>query len=545
MADFPARLNDFLLETYDDSPVLASSLGLEGYDDRLEDLSERAFEEREARSAAWLRAFEATPDAGLSAADQIDRDLALSVLRGRAIMADWQMWRRQPAEYLAGGLGGVFSLFLHRLRPEPELARAAVARLRAVPQNLADGKRNLRAELTPRLYVERAIGQTSAGAAYARDLVPAEVSDPGLRAELAEAGARAADAYEDFGRFLADLREGATGEWAIGEERYSRLLREKEVLGYGAAEMRERGRVEWDRLAEDLRRSAQTIARTDDWQSVLHSLNADHPPTPEAMRAAYEDWTERARRFLKERNLVTFPEGERCLVEPSPPYQRPVIAVASYQRPPAFSNRLIGHFFVPFPPDGVSEAEVQQRLETNSHAAIPDVTVHEAYPGHHWHMVTAKANPRAVRQVFSTAYFSEGWGLYSERLMREQGFFQDPRHEMFQYEGALFRAARIIVDTGLHMGEIDFDEGVRFMVERGNLSEATARAEVGRYCSWPTQASSYLTGCLEILRIRDRYLAQSTEHGVDALRSFHDALCGSGTGLPIGLAERAVMATLS
>ena len=133
--------------------------------------------------------------------------------------------------------------------------------------------------------------------------------------------------------------------------------------------------------------------------------------------------------------------------------------------------------------------------------------MHEAYPGHHWHLVMAKLNPSAVRQVFGTSYFAEGWALYAERMMRESGFYDDLRHVMYQYEATLFRAARIVVDTSLHLGEMTHEEAVSFMLEHSSMTEPTAIAEVTRYCSWPTQASSYLTGCLEILRIRDRFLA--------------------------------------
>ncbi|HEV2123491.1 MAG TPA: DUF885 family protein, partial [Chloroflexota bacterium] len=119
-------------------------------------------------------------------------------------------------------------------------------------------------------------------------------------------------------------------------------------------------------------------------------------------------------------------------------------------------------------------------------------------------------------------------------------FFTDPRAEMSQYEATLFRAARIVVDTSLHLDEMRFDEAVRFMMEKANLPESTAIAEVGRYCSWPTQASAYLTGCLEILRMRDRFLREKQLSGVEGLRAFHDTLTRSGS-LPIALAERAVM----
>jgi uncharacterized protein (DUF885 family) len=152
-----------------------------------------------------------------------------------------------------------------------------------------------------------------------------------------------------------------------------------------------------------------------------------------------------------------------------------------------------------------------------------------------------KAHPSPVRQTFRTPYFSEGWALYAEQMMREQGFFEDPRQEMSQYEAMLFRAARIVVDTSLHMGEMGFDEAVRFMAEKANLPEPTAQAEVARYCSWPTQASAYLTGCLEILAMRDRYFARVGRSDVAALRAFHDRLAGSGA-LPPALAERALSA---
>jgi len=367
------------------------------------------------------------------------------------------------------------------------------------------------------------------------------VADATRRAELAAAGAVAAAAFDRFTAFLETLRGQARGEYAIGEARYSRLLRERERLDLDARALREWGRREYDRLAETLRGSARDLAGTDDWAAVLRDLNRDHPPTPEAMRTAYAEWAARARRFLVERRLVTLPVGEECRVVPSPPFQRPVLAVASYQSPPAFAPSLRGHFFVPFPPDGASDAEVQQRLENSSYPSIPTTAVHEAYPGHHWHLVMAKQHPSPVRRTFRTPYFTEGWALYAEHMMREQGFFTDRRHELCQHEAMLFRAARIVVDTSLHMGEMGFDEAVRFMRERANLPEPTALAEVRRYASWPTQAAAYLTGCLEILAMRERYFAARGRSDVETLRTFHDTLARSG-GLPLPLAERALRA---
>jgi uncharacterized protein (DUF885 family) len=265
----------------------------------------------------------------------------------------------------------------------------------------------------------------------------------------------------------------------------------------------------------------------------VEDLNADHPSSPEDMRQKYEDWTERARQFLIDTGLVTLPEGERCLVDPSPPFQRPIMAVASYSSPPAFKPGLTGHFFVPFPPDGTPADEVAKRLATNSHSSIPTIAVHEAYPGHHWHLSWMHKLDRPVRKVVTTSYFTEGWALYAERLMREHGFFSDPRQELCHLDARIFRAARIVVDTSLHIGDMTFEEAVDHMRTKASLSEPTARAEVGRYCTWPTQASSYLTGALEIARLRDRWFAEDR----GSLRDFHDRAAGSGR-LPVSLVER-------
>src|SRR5204863_5326504 len=178
----------------------------------------------------WLTLFIEQERTGLGAEAAIDLDLIVSVLRGRVIMADWQMWRRQPDVYLNPSLQGVFTLLLHRLRPESELVAAAAARLRAAVDNVADGMRNLAPELTPRVYVERALGQARAAARYARDVVAGEVTDATLRATLAEAGAVAAHAFDDFAAFLERLAPNARGAWAIGESRYTALLRDRELL---------------------------------------------------------------------------------------------------------------------------------------------------------------------------------------------------------------------------------------------------------------------------------------------------------------------------
>jgi uncharacterized protein (DUF885 family) len=158
-----------------------------------------------------------------------------------------------------------------------------------------------------------------------------------------------------------------------------------------------------------------------------------------------------------------------------------------------------------------------------------------------------KLHASKLRRVLSTPYFNEGWGLYAERVMRERGFFTEPIQELYHLEATIFRAARIVIDTSMHLGEMTFEEGVAFLVDRLAMPEPTARAEIGRYAWWPTQASAYLTGCLEIVRIRAAWLAARGHADTPIadldpvlLREFHDRLAMSGS-LPPGLAARAML----
>ncbi|RJK96264.1 DUF885 domain-containing protein [Vallicoccus soli] len=540
---FDALALELAADQLEASPTLGSALGLTEHDERLPDLSAAAVAAREAREDAWLERFGALADGDLDDDERIDRDLVLMVLRGRRALRDWAPWRRSADTYAGTALSGVHGLLLHRLREPGPLARAVAARLDATPALLAQGEANLDPDLADPVLLRRSLGQVAAGAAYARSVAGQLDPDEARRAGVEEAGERAAAAYERFGAHLEELAGRARGSWALGEERYDALLRDAEGLPYGARAMRERGREAYDALLDDLRsRTAALRGGGDgaDWRALLEELNADHAASPEELLAEYREATARARAFCAERDLVTLPDGEECRVVPSAPFTRGMLAVAHYIQPPPFAGRGTGHFFVPYPPEGATPEQVQQRLATNSRSTLWSITVHEAYPGHHWHFAwiasgRAPGGARVLRTLFGSTYVVEGWGLYSEDLMREQGFFTTPQQELAQRDMRLFRAARIVVDTSLHLGEMSVEEAVEHMATRTSLSRETARAEVLRYCAWPTQAASYLTGALEIARLRERWLAE----GRGTLRAFHDRAAGSGR-LPVSLMERSL-----
>ena len=296
------------------------------------------------------------------------------------------------------------------------------------------------------------------------------------------------------------------------------------------------------------RRAARVRARstgTDDWPSVLRRLNDDHPRRPRRCATAYAEWTERARAFLRGARAGVVPAGEECPVVPSPPFQRPCWRSRRTSRRPrsaagctATSSCRSRRTAPPRRRSSKRLAEQQLRVDPDDLGAR-GLSGPPLAPGH-----APRATRRAFAARFRTSYFTEGWGLYAEQMMREQGFFTDPRHEMCQLEAMLFRAARIVVDTSLHIGDMCSTRPCTFMTTKDGLPEPTARAEVARYCAWPTQAAP-------ISPAASRSCASATatspapcgrpRFGAGVQRHHPP---GSGM-LPIALAERAVMATAS
>ena len=532
----------------DANPVSATTMGSDAPEHTmtLGDLSIEAYERRAGEAAAHLAKLDAlaegSDDSGAEGRDAdfedgVDRDLLRAQLRRHRIMAERQVWRRDPADYVSSALYGLYLPLQQKTRPEARLVEESLAKLEQVPELLATCRRNLDPGLAPKLLVDRALGQARTGRRFLTQSLPAMVADERLRTELADAAEPAAAAFDELAAFLAEFSERCEGDWRLGEATYSRLLQDVEMLGYDTAELHRRGRAAYDQLDAEMQELAARIpGGSRDWRATMETLCEDIPPTEEAMLAEYTAETARARQFTKDHDLVSFAPGEECLVQPGPEFLRAVLSVASYNRPPALTPSRTGVFNVPFTPTGSSPEAVLGRLKTNARVTMPTIAVHEAYPGHHWHLSWVAEQGRTVRSTFTTSYFVEGWALYIETAMREQGYFADPRHELGHLDARIFRAARIVVDTALHTGEMSIEEAEKFMATKASLTPETAKGEVNRYCAWPTQAPSYLTGCLEIEAIRAEYMKQ----GKGSLKQFHDTIAGAG-GLPRGLARRVAL----
>jgi uncharacterized protein (DUF885 family) len=531
--DFDGAVAQFLRQYLEAEPVGASFYGLTEWDGLLPDMTADGFADREAAAARWLERFARWPASDSLTPDQ-RTDLALlrAHLGQQVATADFDAWQRYPTMYLENG---VFELFVHGTRDEAAAVAAATERLAQVPTALHNGRENLNPALVDAALVRQwAIPNAAAQASFMREGLAGFVTDAGRRAELEQAGAAAATAYDEYVDYLEDLAGRASGSFVFGEERYDAVLRIGEGFEFGARTLRQMGHEQVESLTARMAALAQEIDGTPDWTAVIDRLRNDHPASMDELLTAYRVETERARAFVRAHGLMSIPAGEACAVEPAPLFLRAAAPVASYFPPASFGAPTHGTFNVPFMPDGASAEEQEARLRSNSFFEIPGVTAHEAYPGHHLHFAASQGT-NALRQVLHSTYMIEGWGLYVENMMGEQGYYTSPAVRLGQLSMRLFRAGRIVVDTSLHLGEMSMEEATAFMAERCGFPVPTAQREVLRYCSYPTQASAYLTGALEIERMAQEW----TGSGKGTLAAFHDALTQSGK-LPLGVAARAI-----
>ncbi len=263
---------------------------------------------------------------------------------------------------------------------------------------------------------------------------------------------------------------------------------------------------------------------------ILERVKADGPADFDAALQGYREAMMRARGFIAKHDLATLPADDHIEVMATPVHMRNTIPLAAYFEPAAFDRPIRGVYIVTPSVDGDTGA-----MREHNWSSIVNTSVHEAYPGHHLQLSAALSSPTPARLLVDAPEFVEGWGMYCEQMMLEQGFEDTPQRRVIVATDAIWRAARIILDIRLHRGEIDVDEGIDFLVEHTGFERPVARAEVQRYTQTPGYNLSYLLGKVLLLRLR---ADEETRLGAAfSLKSFHDALLYSGS-LPITFQRR-------
>jgi uncharacterized protein (DUF885 family) len=515
---------------FTDNPILATFYGIHSEDSRLGDASRDAVEAEIAEERAHLAAVEALDPAGLSAAARFERDLELHNVRLNLFETD-EVRRWEQRATAASDIGdAVFLLFARGSAPLAERLERITDRVEAVAAYLAQSRtRAVRPQVATWQHVERRFARDLPGLfAEIRATADGVLGAPEL-ARLDRAIAGASTALDEYATWLDTTLATATDDWPLGPDRYDHLVGLRAFDDLDADAILDIGQEQLRRNLEARRDAARELYPDDDIATAIARLKADHPATFEEALEAYKVAMGRAREYLVAHDIVTVPE-EPIEVIATPEYLRSVMPFAAYFSPARFDADQRGIYIVTPAVDGDPNAMLE-----HYRASISNTSIHEAYPGHHLQLAVAAKHPSLTRMLTEAPEFVEGWGMYSEQMMREEGFDAGPAFRMAMYTDAVWRACRIILDVRMHRGELTPDEATDFLVEHTSFERANATAEVRRYTYTPGYQLSYLLGKVLILGLREeerRRLGPAFR-----LREFHDTLLRNGS-LPISFHRR-------
>jgi uncharacterized protein (DUF885 family) len=513
-----------------DNPLVGTFLGIHTEDDRLGDGSRDAVLAELAAEKAHLAAIEALDSTGLSADASFERDLELhNVRRGIFDTEVVRIWERRSTALDVIG-DGLFLPFAQDYAPLPERLASITSRLEAAPAYLAESRSRATVPQV-RAWQELQIEAAADLPSFFAEIVAAGAALPAAeRRRLQRAAETARAAIAEYASSLTASLATGSDDWALGRDQYDELVTLRAFDGLDADAILEIGEDQLETNKAARIRAAREIDGTVDEATVIDRLKRDQPKTFEEALEAYRNVMVRARQHLVDHDIVTVPPDERIDVIQTPDYLRNVIPFAAYFSPPKFDPNPKGIYIVTRSVDDDPNA-----MREHNFSAISNTSIHEAYPGHHLQLAVANSHPSLTRLAVDAPEFVEGWGMYSEQMMREQGFDDAPNFRLNMHTDAIWRACRIILDVRMQRGEVSVEEAVAFLVDQTSFEEPNARAEVRRYTYTPTYQFSYLLGKVLLLQLRADEQARLGD--AFSLRDFHDTLLRNGS-LPISFHRR-------
>jgi uncharacterized protein (DUF885 family) len=552
--DASTWLDRFFASYYAHRPVNATFIGVHEYDHRLPDLSEHGVGDVMADMEALLKESERIDAALLDPVAAIDLRLARGSLSIQlAEHASRHFHRGNPSLYTGEAVFGVMSLFLTDFAPLPQRTEAAVERLRAIPELLAQGRANI--QRAPIAWTERALRECTGALAFLGrgvDMLSDEVSGvaPKAAPRLRAAANRAAVAFSDYAAWLeTDLARLPDGDVGCGEEMLDVYLRHGHFVERDAAEILAYARVELERATARLAEGATALGAETPAQA-LASLGSVHP-TADRYYHRYQEIWDQVRALAEKQALLTWPDLPIRYV-PRPAWAReaaPYLYFLSYRSPAAFGGPPVHDYLVP-PVEEDMPAEVQQAvLEANDDRVIRvNHVIHHGGIGHHaqnWHALAATSRVGRVAAVdcasriamFCGGTMAEGWACYATDLVRELGGLT-PMEEYAELQARVRMCARAVVDLEVHTGHMTLEDSVQLYREAAGMSLDAAHAEATKNSMFPGTGLMYLLGTDGIHALRS--LVRAREGSAFTFKGFHDRLLACGS-IPVTLAGKLVV----
>jgi len=530
------------------SPEEATALGDKRYNDRWRGYSVDAIHDSLRRSRDYGRRLQAIDTAGMSEQDKLSSDLLLRSLDEYQESVGFKEWEI-PVNQIHGPHIDIPQLvaitpfedakdydnYISRLHRLPELFRQITADMK---EGIRDGR------VPPKLVSEKVLAQVDDLVAIAPADSPfaapikkfprgmAASEQERVAAEIGQAIARdVLPAYRRFAEFLRTqyVPRGRTqlGIDSIPDGRayYAFCIRRATTLDLTADEIHQIGLDEVRRDEAEMLDIARKLGYPD-----LKSLAAAIKTNPKLHATSKEQLLSLYRAFVDQMTAKlpqlfgTLPKAA-LIVEATPAY-------AEKQRPAASYDQGT--------PDGTRPGLLTVNTYKYAEISLGDVesiAYHEGVPGHHLQLSIAQelaGLPEFRKQYYNTAYL-EGWALYSERLGKDVGFYQDPYSDFGRLQGDIWRAIRLVVDTGLHAEHWTRQQVVDFFHDHSTVDEINVQRETDRYIAWPGQALGYKIGQLELLDIRRR--AQDRLGAQFDIKKFHDMVVDSGA-LPLDILDK-------
>lgn len=549
------QLHDLLNEQWEytlrTSPEFASILGDKRYNDKLSDFSQAAIDKDLRQTQVFLQQFEAVNTAGFPEQERINRDLMVRNLRQQLEGAKFKEWEMPVTQYGGIHIGApqiVSSLSFSTVKDYEDY----IARLKQLPrafdQTMTQMRNGMRDGLMPPQILLVQVAEQTEGIAnqkaedtpFAQPTAkfPKEFSQADrdrLRAGVVNAiRDQVLPAYKTFLNFVrteyAPKGRTTIGLSALpqGNERYALAVRRQTTTTMQPEEIHQLGLREVARIEAEQLAIAKQLGFSD-LKTFKESLKKNpevHAKSRQQILDEYQTYTDQMWKRLPE----MFGRLPKAKLEILPVETfREKTASTSYNQGTPDGSRP-GHVFV-------NTYDYENQLTINNE----DTAYHEGVPGHHMQISIAQelAELPPFRQQAGYTAYVEGWALYSERLGKEMGFYQNPYNNYGRLDDEMWRAVRLVVDTGIHYKGWTREQMVQYMRDHSSQNEAYFQSEADRYISWPAQALAYKIGQLTILRLREK--ARADLGPKFDIRDFHDELLGAGA-LPLDLLEERIYA---
>ncbi|MEG3122761.1 DUF885 domain-containing protein [Sphingomonas sp. GB1N7] len=470
----------------------------------------------------------------LTGRDAFERDYLINVAEGKLFwLEDADQPHTNPAWYIGNGLDP--NVYVARNYADAATRmKAMIAFLQCVPGAAANIRANLKTPM-PLSFISYGVAGFGGFADYYTGDAKkafASVADPKLQAQFDQASVAAAKAMKDLAGWLESQKPTATQGFALGTERFSRMVKMTEGVDVPLATLEQAGKADLARNQQALKAACQQFAPGATIPVCMDKMNANKPeggPVAEARRQIPE-----LTAFVIAKDIVTIPDKEKALVEESPPYNR---QNSAYIDPPGPFEKGVPSIYYISPPDP-SWSKAEQDGFIPGKKDLLFTSVHEVMPGHFLQFRHANASPSLFGRLFVGYAFAEGWAHYAEEMMWDAGLHAgDAETHIGQLSNALLRDCRFLSAIGMHSGRMTQEQSRRMFVEQCYQDEGNAKQQSARGTYDPAYLN-YTMGKLMIRKLRDDWTA--TRGGRKAWKAFHDAFLQYG-GPPIPLVRKAML----